>query len=112
MEHGQATPPPPAGSVQGQSSVIQGLSGESTVPWAAHQLWIGAAGSREGQTAGSASLPNQVTAPQSGHMGALQSVGQVHVPSVCIWGGPEVPLKVCTHPTSITMAKGVTLNSK
>ena len=28
-------------------------------------------------------LPSQITAPQSGHMGALQSVGQVHVPSVC-----------------------------
>lgn len=69
-------------------------------------------GLREGKTAGSASLPNQVTAPWSGHMGGLQPVGQIHVPSVCVGSGPEVPLKVCTHPRSIAMAKGVTLNSE
>lgn len=69
-------------------------SGETTVPWAAHRLWTGAAGMREGQRAGSASLTNPVTAPQSGHMGALQSVGQVHVPSVCVGSGPEVPLGI------------------
>lgn len=83
---------PPAGGMQAQSSVIQGPSGETTVPWAAHVLWIGSAGSRD------PAQPDHSTSVRAHGSPAVSGPGAC---AKCVQG------VVCTHPRSIAMAKGV-----
>lgn len=76
-------PQPPAGGVQAQSSVIQGPSGESAVPWAAHLLWIGSVGSRDPAQPGHSTSVRAHGSPAVSGPGACASV--------CVGGGLHSP---------------------